>query len=197
MFAFFAAILSLIYLVNSQAIPNPLALPVPDEDDSLYECHAACAAVCMGAYQCSPNKNTTSDLDVDCLKSKTEFIDRIPACLDCGWCIWDQGYGILMTSALELVGSATTPTGTSCATKSDSYYALASKVAVNGGIIDHGMVEGEEDGHEHGEEHDDELATKSFDEEVLSTVSISYPVLAEALIRDAMAGEEAEAESFP
>ncbi|GMF07488.1 unnamed protein product [Ambrosiozyma monospora] len=56
------------------------------------------------------------------------------------------------------------------------------------------MVEGEEDGHEHGEEHDDELATKSFDEEVLSTVSISYPVLAEALIRDAMAGEEAEAE---
>ncbi|GME82515.1 unnamed protein product [Ambrosiozyma monospora] len=86
MFTSSAVILSHIALVNLQAIPNPLTFPVPDED-ALYECHAACAAVCMGAYQCSPNKNSTSDLDVDCLKSKTEFLDHIPVCPDCGWCI--------------------------------------------------------------------------------------------------------------
>ncbi|KAG7884208.1 hypothetical protein KL938_002080 [Ogataea parapolymorpha] len=108
------------------AFANAIGLPVAAE--ATYACHASCGYAILAARQCSPTGSEDANYNSTCLcASDSQFLSYVPACLDCGWCLWSD-YGSFLTSALAECHTNTQPTGTTCA-PSTAQAAATSSVA--------------------------------------------------------------------
>ncbi len=138
----FSALTSFVPLfsVGAKGLADPLAfanaegLAIADTEGASYDCHSNCGYAILAARKCSPDGESDSDYDTNCLcKNNTQFLSLAPKCLDCGWCLWSD-YGTYLTSAFGECGFSTQPTGTTCLEDKTSYleaYGTGSQTATS------------------------------------------------------------------
>lgn len=102
-----------------------LALPFPEALAQLpgatLECHEACGNLILASRECSDNT---------CLCNPSgQFMELAPACLDCGWQLWEF-YGSYLEGPLGQCNLPTQPTGVNTNTAAArATVAAAAKVA--------------------------------------------------------------------